>query len=154
MKRNLINCLVTKSNIEVSMSFEQWRLYENGELNLVQIKMMNDVDFELFKLDPIMYRSLVVIISILLFYFSTGSIAFASGLDAIPALGQRFLDIVRTGMYWVCLVKGCLDVGKEVTRGGDNLGNIGKIIMKYTLAFATLYIMPTCFDTVKEAFGQ
>ena len=55
-------------------------------------------------------------------------------------------------MYWICLIKGLVDVGREVSRGGDNIGNIGKIVLKYVLAFATLYIMPYLFDLVRDNF--
>jgi len=155
MKRNLINCLIEKSNIEVGMTFEQYRAYRNGELNLAEIKMINDLDFEIGRLNPNTYKCLTIILGILLgVLLGNSQIAYATGTEPINALGRKFLDIVRVGMYWVCLIKGCLEVGKEVTRGGDNMGNIGKIIIKYVLAFATLYIMPWAFDTVQETFAK
>ncbi len=155
MKRNLINCLVEKSNIEVSMSFEQYRSYRDGELNLAEIKLINDLDIDLGKLDINSYRILVIVIAGVISLISANpTIAYASGLDSINNMGMKFLDIIRTGMYWVCIIKGSLDVGKELTRGGDNMGNIGKIVVKYVLAFATLFLLPWCFDTVRDTFAQ
>lgn len=154
MKRNLVNCLVTTANIEVTMSFQQWKAYTSGDINLAQIKMINDVELQLSKLNINTYKIIVTVIASTLFLINNNNVALAAGIDSIQVLGNKFLDIVRNAMYWVCLVKGCLDVGKEVTRGGDNLGNIGKIIMKYTLAFGTLYILPSCFDMVRDTFAE
>lgn len=155
MKRNLINCLVEKSNIEVGMTFEQYKSYRNGDLNLAEIKMINDLDFEIGRLNPNTYKFLTIILAgVMSLLFANPTIAFANGIDSINKLGMTFLNIVRTGMYWVCIVKGCLEVGKEVTRGGDNMGNIGKIIVKYILAFATLFLLPWGFDLVQETFAK
>lgn len=156
MKRNLINCLVTTANIEVSMSFAQWKLYQNGEINLAEIKLINDLDFQLSSLNVDTYRLMVFALAILLNLFThTSTIAFAvGGSEAITVLGNKFLKIIQEGMYFVCLTKGILEVGKEVTRGGDNLGKIGRIIITYVLAFATIFIFPWAFDTVKETFAN
>lgn len=155
MKRNLINCLIEKSNIEVGMTFEQYRAYRNGELNLAEIKMINDLDFEIGRLNPNTYKCLTITLGILLgVLLGNSQVAYATGAESINVLGRKALDIIRIAMYWVCLIKCILEVGKEVARGGDNTGNIGKIIMKYVLAFATLYITPWAFDTVQETFSN
>lgn len=154
MKKSLINSLVMISNVEVTMNVEQFRAYRSGELNLLEIKMINDLDEELGWLienDNKAYRNVVVGLAFTMTALSS-SLVFASGLDSIDTLGNTFLNIVRRAMYWICLIKALVDVGKEVSRGGDNMGNIGKIIMKYVLAFATLYLLPWLFDLVKESF--
>lgn len=155
MKRNLINCIITTTNIEVSMSFAQWRSYQGGEMNLAEIKMINDLDFQLSKVNIDTYKLMVFSLALLLNLLTKVSVtAFAvGGSEAIPMLGNKFLGIIQEGMYYVCACKGVLEVGKEVVRGGDNLGKIGKIIISYIIAFATIYIFPWAFDTVKETFG-
>lgn len=154
MKRNLINGLVKLSNIEVVMNIEQFKIYRNGELNLLEIKMINELDTEIGIIrdnNKKLYKYLVVALAFVL-TVSISTTTHAVGLDSIDVLGNTFLTIVRRCMYWVCLIKSIIDIGKEVQKGGDNMGNIGKIIMKYVLAFASLYIMPYLFDLVKGSF--
>lgn len=154
MKKNLINRLIELSNIEVSMSMDQFKMYKNGEVNLFEIKMINELDAEIGVMrynNKKLYKYLVVGLAFAL-TLSIPTTAHAVGLDSIDILGNTFLTIVRRGMYWVCLIKSIIDIGKEVQKGGDNMGNIGKIIMKYVLAFASLYIMPYLFDLVRDSF--
>lgn len=155
MKRKLINGLVELSNIEVTMSIEQFKLYRNGSLSLLEIKIVNDLEEEIgwiFTNEKQLYKYIAICIAFLLTTTSMTVTSRAAGLDSIDSLGNIFLNIVRRTMYWICLIKGLVDVGREVSRGGDNIGNIGKIVLKYVLAFATLYIMPYLFDLVRDNF--
>lgn len=153
MKRNLINGLVELSNTEVTMSIEQFKLYRNGSLSLLEIKIINDLEEEIGWIvtnEKQLYKHIVICIAFLLTTTSMAVIPRAAGLDSIDSLGNTFLNVVRRTMYWICLIKGLVDVGREVSRGGDNIGNIGKIVLKYVLAFSTLYIMPDLFDLVRD----
>ncbi|MEG2289669.1 MAG: hypothetical protein RSC24_06845 [Clostridium sp.] len=78
--------------------------------------------------------------------------ALTPDLSGIDKMGHTFLYIVQTAGYWICLVMGIVAVLKEITKGGDNVGNIGKVILKYVISFASLYLLPTFFDIVKGCF--
>lgn len=82
------------------------------------------------------------------------TIAFAGqpNLSGIDRMGSIFLHIIQTAGYWICLVMGIVSVLKEITKGGDNFGNIGKVILKYVISFASLYMLPYFFEIVKECF--
>ena len=155
MKANFINRLIEFSNLEVTMNYNQYRSYRSNNINLLEIKMENKLDEEIgfiFRNDKKLYKLIVIAIAFAMTISLTTVTASAGGMENIDKLGNTFLNIVRRAMYWICLIKGLVDVGREVSRGGDNIGNVGKIIFKYVLAFATLYLMPWLFDLVRDSF--
>jgi hypothetical protein len=61
----------------------------------------------------------------------------ADGLDKIDIGGRKILAIVQKIGYWVCLVGCIIDIVKSLMQGDTR--SIAKIMMKYGLAFASLY---------------
>lgn len=125
--------------------FLEWK-YENK--NTLDIKLENLGVKDSKKIE----KQLAVGVGTALFLISNPLMVMAVDLSGIDRLGNTFLDIVRKVGYWIALIGAIKDIIKATMRGGNNTGEIGKIIMLYILAFGSLYLMPSLFDMVKEAF--
>ncbi len=76
----------------------------------------------------------------------------AVDLESVDKLGNTFLNILQRVGYWIALLSALAEIVKTSMRGGNNTAEIGKIIMKYLLIYASLYLMPYMFGLVREAF--
>lgn len=154
MKNYLINTLVSASNIQVSFTKEELRLYRNGTLNLLDIKFLNKFRTELSELlkNKDFYRLMVCGMAFIMTFSS--STVMASTLDVgttIDKIGYKILSVVYKAMKWVCLIKAVIDVGREVSKGLDNVGNTVKVALKYVIAYGILLLLPQFFDWIEEA---
>lgn len=130
---------------EITMSINEFLDYtEKNKLERLAYQLLNNKNFKTF----IIFSLAVALILI------DKQVAYATtpDLSGIDKMGRTFLGIIQHGGYWITLVMGLIDVIKQVPRGGDGFGNIGKIIAKYILIFASLYFMPYMFDIVKDCF--
>lgn len=75
-----------------------------------------------------------------------------TNLNGIDKLGNTFLNLVRKGGYWICLVMGIINCIKVGLQGGDKAGDIMKVVFKYVLIFASLFLLPFLFDLVEASF--
>lgn len=90
--------------------------------------------------------------------FSIATINFLNPITAnadvdmtkIDDLGNRFLDIIRSGGYWIILIVAVTDAIKTAMKGNKN--EIGNVLVKYLLIYATLYILPLLFNMIREVF--
>jgi hypothetical protein len=73
------------------------------------------------------------------------------GLDKVDTAGGVILSVMRRIGYWVLLVMCILEVLKCVANGDTK--EIGKIIMKYLLAFMVLFLIPWAFGLVIGIFS-
>lgn len=153
MKHTAVNCLVQLANIEVCFSYEQWQKYKNNEVSLLQVALSNNVAF---KIDTYKYKQYINFgISLAVAHFLLTIEANAStlsGLDSIDSLGATFVNLIQQAGYWICFAKGLIDIIKELLRGGDKVEGIGKILIKYVLAFSSFYLLPFFFDLIKGNF--
>lgn len=150
MKNILVEILL--ENTKTSMSFNQYKLYKDGQLSLADIKFINRFDKQLGEISPEIYKGVVIGIATVMFYSNT--VYAADGLEKIDSVGSSILTIAQKICYWVCLIMGVTDVMKELFKGDviHNYQDIGKVIIKYILAFASVYFMPYAFDTIKDLF--
>lgn len=125
--------------------FLEWK-YENKNTLDIKLENLGVKDSKKFE------KQLAVGVGTALFLISNPLMVMAVDLSGIDRLGNTFLDIVRKVGYWIALIGAIKDIIKATMRGGNNTGEIGKIIMLYILAFGSLYLMPSLFDMVKEAF--
>lgn len=153
LKNYLINTLVSASNIQVSFTKEELRLYRNGTLNLLDIKFLNKLRTELGELlkSKDFYRLMVSGLAFIMAFSSHTVYAAGNPGDTINKIGYKILSVVFIAMKWVCLVKAGVDIGREIGKGGDNGGHIVKIALKYLLAYGILLLLPQFFDWVEEA---
>ena len=154
MKTNLINNLVSLSNIEVTLTYNQYLAYKSNKLSLADIKFINSFDKELSDIskNPKVYRLIVGGCAFIMASTSSLPVYADGGLGAIPSLGLKIYTIIQEAMKWICLVKAAIDIGREISRGGDNGSNIVRIILKYLMAFAALYLLPELFDIIENNF--
>ena len=83
---------------------------------------------------------------------TTTTYASEPNLNGIDKLGNTFLRLVRKGGYWICLIMGIINCVKVGLQGGDKAGDIMKVVFKYVLIFASLFLLPFLFDLVESSF--
>lgn len=71
-------------------------------------------------------------------------------LSKVDKAGIMILEIVRRVGYWACIILALMDIIKSLMEGSTK--DIWKTIAKYTVAFATLYILPWLFDLIAAIF--
>lgn len=88
-----------------------------------------------------------------LYIISKPSIAFANtGLDGLDILGNTFLTIIRRLGYWIALICAITEIIKMASQGGGK-EEILKVIMKYILIYAALFLIPKLFDLITATLG-
>ena len=154
MKNKLINCLVEKANIEICFNKEQWANYRRNEKSLLQICLEKDNSYK-FELDLNKYRKYLnfgIVFAIAYFLMTVPAYA-ATGVAGMESLGETFVSLIQTAGYWICFAKALIDIIKEVLKGGDKAEGIGKILVKYVLAFSSFYVLPMIFNIIKSNFA-
>lgn len=138
---------------DISMSLNQFLDLSNDKKTLIEIQLENINTEKL--LNNLAFRRFVISGFAIGMYIINTKTVFAStpDLTGIDKMGMTFLHIIQTAGYWICLVMGIVSVLREITKGGDNFGNIGKIILKYVISFASLYMLPSFFEIVKGCFN-
>lgn len=137
------------------MTFKQYREYESGEKTLREIKRERK---ELNKLEEIAtkivenprLRRMTVFAIAGLNYMSVAAADAAAATSKIDVAGNMFLGIVQGIGYWLCLIGCIMEILKCVMNGSSK--DVGRIMLKYLLIFATLYLMPWAFDLIKGIF--
>lgn len=98
-----------------------------------------------------MYKRNVIVFSIATINFLNPIVANAEvDITKIDDLGNRFLDVIRGGGYWIILIIAVADIIKTAMKGGKN--EIGNALIKYLLIYASLYILPLLFNMIREVF--
>lgn len=72
-------------------------------------------------------------------------------LTKIDGLGNRFLNTIRVGGYWIILIVAVADIIRIAIKGSKN--EIGNAIIKYLLIYSSMYILPLLFDMIREVFA-
>lgn len=163
MKNKLINCLIEKSNIQVTFTEEQWRAYRENKTNLLAVKLNKDLNINpiknqnsfQFNSDIAKYKKVIVfgMTLTLIIISSTIKTYAAVNTNGLEELGRTFVDLIQIAGYWLCFSKGLIDIIKEVLKGGDKAEGIAKILINYTLAFASFYLLPTLFNLIKGSLS-
>lgn len=137
---------------EIKMTIPQFLAYERGEKSLKDIELENGLESIARKIiNNDRLRKITVFTIASLNYM--GAVQ-ASTIDAIGRIntgGFMILDIVQTIGYWLCIIGCIMEILKSVMNGSSK--DVGKIMMKYILIFAALYLMPWLFDLIKEIFA-
>lgn len=155
LKTKLINALISISNTEVTMTREQYDAYKKGYISLGDIKLFNSVNDELENIkrtNSDLYKKIILLTALLLSSIQS-NIVFADTFDSINVLGNRIYSIVKVSFRWVCIICLTVEIGKNITRmGAGGPADILKSILKYILAFSTLYLVPEIFNLIAESF--
>lgn len=137
---------------EITMSIPQFLAYERGEKTLKDVKLENG-------LEPIAQRiinndrlrRMTVFVIAGLNYANTVLANTTDAVGRIDSAGNMFLGIVQSIGYWLCLIGCIMEILKSVMNGSSK--DVGKIMMKYLLIFAALYLMPFAFNLIKDIFS-
>ena len=152
MKHKVVNCLIEMANIEVCFNEEQWRRYRQNETSLLGVALENSFDFQMYKYSK--YINFGISLSVAYLFMTVQANASTTvGVGAIDELGKTFVLLIQQAGYWICFAKGLIDIIKEVLRGGDKAEGIGRILVKYVLAFSSFYLLPFFFDLIKGNFS-
>ncbi|MBN1050302.1 hypothetical protein [Clostridium botulinum] len=134
--------------MEIIMSHNQYLDWKNNYKNTLDIKLENLG----IKNSKKLKKQLIAGFGATLFLMNNPIYVFAVDLGAVDNLGNTFLSIIQRVGYWIALLSALAEIVKTAMRGGNNTAEVGKIIMKYLLIYASLYLMPWLFGLVREAF--
>lgn len=137
---------------EIVMSIPQFLSYERGEKTLKDIEMENGLESLATKIiSDDRLRKITVFTIASLNYMSTVQAAATDAIAKIDSAGNTFFGILQSIGYWLCLIGCIMEILKSVMNGSSK--DIGKIMLKYILIFAALYLMPFAFNLIKEIFA-
>lgn len=137
---------------EITMTIPQFLAYERGEKTIRNIEIENGLECIATKIinnDRLRKMSVFVIAG--LNYTSTVLADTADAVGRIDSAGNMFLGIIQSIGYWLCLIGCIMEILKSVMNGSSK--DVGKVMLKYLLIFAALYLMPFAFNLIKEIFA-
>lgn len=134
--------------MKVVMNHTQYLDWKYGNKTTIDIKLENIGIKKIERLE----KELIIGLAVGGFLINNPTVAFGLDLGAIDKLGNTFLSIVRKASYWIVLIVSLTEICKTALKGGNNNAEIGKIIIKYLLIYASLFLMPWLFGIVEEAF--
>lgn len=70
--------------------------------------------------------------------------------EKIDSTGNMVLGIMQSIARWVCIIMCLMEIVKAL--GNGTTKDIGKIILKYTLAYGSTYLLPFIFDAIRDIF--
>lgn len=134
--------------MKVVMNHTQYLDWKYGNKTTIDIKLENIGIKKIERLE----KELIIGLAVGGFLINHPTAAFGLDLGAIDVLGNTFLSIVRKASYWIVLILSLTEICKTALKGGNNQSEILKVIVKYLLIYASLFLMPWLFDLVEEAF--
>ncbi|WP_370836019.1 hypothetical protein [Clostridium tertium] len=137
---------------EITMTIPQFLAYERGEKSIKDIEIENGLESVATKImNNDRLRKMTVFVIAGLNYTSTALADTAEAVGRIDSAGNMFLGIIQSIGYWLCLIGCIMEILKSVMNGSSK--DVGKVMLKYLLIFAALYLMPFAFNLVKEIFA-
>ena len=137
---------------EIKMTIPQFLAYERGEKSLKDIELENGLESIARKIiNNDRLRKITVFTLASLNYMST---VYADATEAVAKIdnaGLMFFGIIQSIGYWLCLIGCIMEILKSVMNGSSK--EVGKLMMKYILIFAALYLMPFAFNLIREVLA-
>ena len=132
--------------MKITLNHEEFLQYKYNKKSLLSLKLKRLFENELFK------KSLISVgeSSIMIILNANNCYAVAD-MSKIDVAGNMFLEIVKHAGYWIILIVAICNVIKTATTTNNN-SDIFKVIAKYILIYATLFILPWAFDLVEGVF--
>jgi hypothetical protein len=72
-------------------------------------------------------------------------------LNKVDVAGGTILAVVRSIGYWICIIMCVVEILRCLGQGDTK--QIGKIILKYLIAFGACYLLPWLFDLIRDIFS-
>lgn len=95
-------------------------------------------------------RKLTIFVLGSLMYCKT-VLAKGTDLGKINKGGLTILGLMQDIGYWLAIIMACYEIIKNLLQGDSK--STGKIIMKYSVGYGSLYLLPWIFDLVKSIFS-
>lgn len=136
----------------ITMSINQFMEVQRGEKSFKDIEVENGMESLATKIinDDRLRRMTVFTIASL----SYAQEVLADTSDAFGKInkgGLMILGLIQTVGYWLCIISCVMEILKTVMNGATK--DVGKVMIKYILIFASLYLMPWLFDLIREIFA-
>lgn len=96
-------------------------------------------------------RMFIVTILAIGLILTNNNLAYATDFSKLDAFGYKLLSMSQAFGKVIFLVLGVVNVIKE-TMEGANKDAIFKTIIKYLIAYGSLYILPFLFEMIESAF--
>lgn len=132
---------------EVTMSINQFMQVQRGELTYKEIQASRYVENRIMSDKRL--RAMATFVTGTFLYCEKAMAA--ADLSKLDNGGMLLLEVVRRFGYWVCIIMCITEIIRTLMRG--DYEGIGKIVMKYSLAFASFYFLPYLFDIIKGIFS-
>lgn len=129
-------------------------IYSNSTLEKVKKEQKQRYNFNLeliakhINSDNRLKKQAIFILGSLLYV--NEKVSAAADFGKIDTVGNTILGIVRKIGYWCCIIGCIIDIIKALMQGDTK--SIAKIMFKYGLAYAALYIFPWILDLIKSIF--
>ena len=138
--------LIQGGIMKITLNHEEFLQYKYNKKSILSIKANKVLKNKLFKESALLIGSTTAI----LILKTNGCYAMAD-MTKIDVAGNMFLEIVKHAGYWIILIVAICNVIKTATTTNNN-SDIFKVIAKYILIYATLFILPWAFDLVEGVF--
>ena len=132
--------------MKFTLNHEEFLQYKYNNKSLLSLKLKRLFENELLKkpLISIGESSIMIILN-------ANNCYAVADMSKIDVAGNMFLEIVKHAGYWIILIVAICNVIKTATTTNNN-SDIFKVIAKYILIYATLFILPWAFDLVEGVF--
>lgn len=136
----------------ITMSINQFMEVQRGEKSFKDIEIENGIE-SLAKriLNDDRLRRMAVFTIAGLNYASEVLADASEAFVKINRGGGMILGLIQTVGYWLCIISCVMEILKTVMNGATK--DVGKVMIKYILIFASLYLMPWLFDLIREIFA-
>lgn len=132
---------------EIIMTIPQFLAVQRGELTYKDLQA-ESLAAKIIK-NPRVTKCFVLSMALM----NTLSVAYANSGDIstkINITGNMILTLMQSIARWVCIIMCLVEITKAL--GNGTTKDIGKILLKYTLAYATTFILPFLFDSIEGIF--
>lgn len=132
---------------EIIMTIPHFLAVQRGEMTYKDLEV-ETLATRIIK-DPRLTKCFVVAVALA----NTLTIAYAeaNAVSAkIDATGNMILTIMQSIARWVCIIMCLVEITKALGNGTSK--DIFKIILKYSLAYASTYMLPFMFDGIRDIF--
>jgi hypothetical protein len=134
-------------NKPIVMSLSEFMQMERNEKSLSEIMATNTSETFVSKIMENGRVKKAVLVFMAMMLYSQKALAAGKGIDA---LGMTLITLIRQWAYWILIIMCIIEIIRAGA-GGDSKKILG-IVMKYLLIFASMYLVPTLFDAVKNSF--
>ncbi|NRT76264.1 hypothetical protein [Clostridium beijerinckii] len=134
--------------MKLVMNHDQYLEWKYGSKTTLDIKLenlgiRNSKEFE---------RQFVIGIAVAFFIANHPTIVHAVNSDGIDDLGATFLSYIRKGGRWIAIICASVEIIRSGMKKGGSASEIGQIVIKYSLLYASLYIITWIFDQIEKVF--